>query len=164
MRGPKPPAIRLSEAQRHGLEALVRRHGAPQQVAKRAQVVLLAAAGDNNAQIGRRVGLDADTVRTWRRRWLAQAAIPLAELGLIDRLRDAPRPGCPPRLTAEQVCQIVALACAAPHETGRPLSQWSGRELAEAVKERGIADRISPRHVGRLLKRGISSPIASATG
>ena len=53
MRGPKPPAIRLSEAQRHGLEALVRRHGAPQQVAKRAQVVLLAAAGDNNAQIGR---------------------------------------------------------------------------------------------------------------
>jgi len=164
MRGPKPPAVNLSDAERRGLEELVRRHTAPQHLAKRAQVVLWAADGANNAQIGRRVGLDVDSVRMWRGRWLDQATLPLADRSLTDRLRDAPRPGCPSRLTAEQVCQIVALACAAPQETGRPLSHWSGRELAEAVKERGIVDRISPRHIGRLLKRGISSPTASATG
>ena len=66
--------------------------------------------------------------------------------------------------TAEQVCQIVALACEAPQKAGRPISQWSGREIAEEIIERGIVATISERHAGRLLKRGRSSRTASATG
>ena len=75
-------------------------------------------------------------------------------LSLEERLRDAPRPGTPARITPEQVCQIVALACEAPSQSGRPISQWSSREGAEEVVNQGIVERISPRHAARLLKRG----------
>jgi transposase len=154
MRGPKPPAVDLSPEERQGLEALVRRHNTPQQVARRGRIILGAAAGLNNSQIAREVGLDVDTVRFWRSRWLGLAAASLEDLNLEERLRDAPRPGTPARITPEQVCRIVALACEAPSQSGRPISQWSGREVAEVVVKQGIVERISPRHAARLLKRG----------
>jgi transposase len=148
MRGPKPPAVELSPEERQGLETLVRRHNTPQQVARRGRIILGAAAGLNNSQIAREVGLDVDTVRFWRSRLGLHAA------SLEERLRDAPRPGTPARITPEQVCQIVALACEAPSQSGRPISQWSSREVAEEVVNQGIVERISPRHAARLLKRG----------
>jgi len=88
----------------------------------------------------------------------------LEDLPVMDRLSDAPRPGKPRRITDEQVCQIVELACAAPERSGRPISQWTAREIADEIKQRGIVDEISDRHAARLLKRGISSPTAGATG
>jgi hypothetical protein len=79
-------------------------------------------------------------------------------------LADAPRAGRPTRITDAQVCQIIELACAAPDQTGRPISQWTGREIADEVMARGIVERISGRHAARLLKRGHSNPTAGATG
>jgi len=155
MRGPKPPKVELAEAERQGLEALVRRHSTPQQIALRARIILAAAAGLNNEQIGRQVGVDADTVRLWRQRWLGLQATSPDDLSLADRLSDAPRPGRPAQITAEQVCQIVALACAAPSQAGRPISQWSSREIADEIVRRGIVRQISPRHAARLLKKGM---------
>lgn len=154
----------MSDEARRELEALVRGHRTAQQAALRARIILAAADGENNSQIGRRLGIEADTARLWRTRWLALAPLPLAELGVAARLGDAPRPGGPCRITAEQVCQIVALACEVPAASGRPISQWTGREVADEAVARGIVAAISPRHAGRLLKRGRSSPIASATG
>ncbi len=164
VRGPKPPVVTLTAVERAELEALVRAHQTAQQVALRARMLLAAADGGNNAQIARRLGLEADTVRLWRARWLGLGAIPLAELGVAERLADAPRPGGPCRITAEQVCRITALACEAPAASDRPISHWSGRELADEAVRRGLVDRLSPRHANRLLKRGICSPTASATG
>lgn len=155
MRGPKPLVVELSPVERQGLETLVRRHNTPQQVAQRGRIILGAAAGLNNSQIAREVGLDVDTVRFWRSRWLGLQAASLEDLSLEERLRDAPRPGTPARITPEQVCRIVALACEAPSQSGRPISQWSGREVAEEIVKQGIVERISPRHAARLLKRGI---------
>ena len=66
--------------------------------------------------------------------------------------------------TPAQVCQIVAVACAAPSAAGRPISQWSGTELADELIRQGIVDQISPRHALRLLKKGILNPIGSGTG
>ncbi len=164
MRGPRPPAVILAEAERQDLEVLVRQHRTPQQIALRARIILVAAAGQNNSQIARQVGVDVATVRLWRGRWLGLRAVPLAELSVAERLADAPRPGGPCRITAAQVCQITALACEAPQASERPISQWTGREIAEEVRKRGIAAAISPRHASRLLKRGTCSRIASATG
>ncbi len=164
MRGPKPAPIELSGEERRALEALVRRKSTGQQVALRARMILAAADGLNNAQIGRQLGVEADTVRLWRGRWRARQAVDLAELSAAERLADAPRPGAPARITAEQVCRIVALACEAPSASGRPISQWTGREIADELVRRGIVEWISPRHAGRLLKRGISSRTASGTG
>jgi len=164
MRGPKPLLIELTDIEQQALDDLVRRHGTPQQLAKRARIVLLAAAGQNNAQIARELNVSIDMVRLWRERWLILRAASLDDLPVLDRLRDAPRPGAPRRITAEQVCQIVALACEAPERSGRPLSQWTGRELAEEIKGRGLVAQISARHAARLLKRGPCNRIAGATG
>ena len=79
----------------------------------------------------------------------------LTDLGLQERLTDVPRPGKPVRITAEQVCQIVALACEKPQDSDRPISQWTGREIADQIVQRGIVATISGRHAARLLKRGI---------
>jgi len=164
MRGPKPPAVTLGAEERRGLETLARGHRTAQQMALRARIILAAADGRNNAQIARDLGIEADTARLWRTRWLTLAPLPLAALGVAERLADAPRPGGPRRITAAQVCRLTALACEVPAATGRPISQWTGRELADEAVARGIVDRLSPRHAGRLLQRGISSRTASATG
>jgi putative transposase len=124
----------------------------------------LAAEGKNNAQIAQELGVSIDMARLWRRRWLSFAAIPLEELSVSDRLEDAPRPGKPVTIGSEQVSQIITLACEAPEKSGRPISQWTGREIADEIMRRGIVESISPRHAERLLKRGICNPTASATG
>ena len=146
--------VELSPEEHQGLETLVRRHRSPQQLARRGRIILSAAAGFNNSQIAREMGLDADTVRFWRNRWLGLKAASLEDLSVEERLRDAPRPGAPARITPEQVCQIVALACEAPSQSGRPISQWTSRELADEILAQSIVERISPRHAARLLKRG----------
>ena len=155
MRGPKPPMIELADAERQELERLVRRHTTPQQLALRARIVLAAADGANNCQIARQLDVSLDMVRRWRDRWLALQPASLEDLPLADRLTDAPRPGKPVRITDEQVAKIVALACEPPADSQRPISQWTSRELADEIKQRGIVDQISGRHAARLLKRGI---------
>src|SRR3712207_5186121 len=146
MRGPKPPPVTLTAEERQGLERLVRGHQTGQQLALRARIILAAADGSNNSQIARQLGVDVDTARLWRGRWLGLGAVPLEELSVAERLEDAPRGGGPCRITAEQVCQITALACEAPQASARPISQWTGREIADEVIKRGIVETISPRH------------------
>jgi transposase len=143
---------------------VTRRHSSPQQLVLRARIVLLANEGRNNKQIGQALKVTVDTARLWRNRWSGFAGIPLADLSVRERLEDAPRPGAPARITAEQVCQIVALACEAPAQCERPISQWTGREIADEIKRRNIVTQISVRHASRLLKRGLCSRTASATG
>ena len=164
MSGPRATIIEVPEEVRQELERLVRAHGTAQQVALRAQIVLGAAAGLPNGLISRHLGVARETVRLWRDRWGGLQGVPLDELSVAERLADAPRPGAPVRIGAEQVCAIIALACEAPASADRPISQWTGREIAEEIIRRGIVDTISSRHAARLLKRGISSPIWSATG
>ena len=96
MRGPKPPRIELTDAERQALEELVRRHRTAQQIALRARIVLTAAEGYNNAQIARQLGVSIDTVRLWRERWLILQPASLEDLPVVDRFSDVPRPGKPP--------------------------------------------------------------------
>ena len=116
-------------------------------------MILAAAEGKSNAEIARALSVSVDTVRSWRMRWLSLQAIALSDLSVVERLTDAPRPGKPSQITAEQRCQMVALACEQPKE--RPISHWTGREIAEEMMQRGIVPSISPRHAARLLKKGI---------
>ncbi len=152
MRGPKPLAVELTDEQRDSLNALVRRHSTPQQLARRAQILLAAADGRSNSEIARSFEVTRDLVQHWRARWQMFQPIPLKELSLEDRLRDAPRSGKPSKITAEQVCAIVAMACEAPSQAGRPITHWTQREIADEVINRGIVDHISPRHAARILK------------
>ena len=157
MPGPKPNPIELNDKVRQDLEKLVARHTTGQQKAQRARIILKAAEGKNNAEIARELNQSIDMVRLWRRRWPDLEPIGWDDLSAEERLDDLPRPGAPARLTADQVCQIEQLACEGPEKAGRPISQWTGREIADELVHRGIVDRISARHAARLLKKGVSS-------
>jgi transposase len=156
MATPRPPKVVLSERERADLERLVRAFTTGQQLVLRARIVLAAGDGLKNLQIARELGVDDETPSHWRRRWLEFQDVPLEEVSVAKRLADAPKPGAPAKFTPEQVCQIIALACERPAESGRPISQWSHRELADEIVRRGIVESISPRHAGRLLKRSRS--------
>jgi putative transposase len=103
-------------------------------------------------------------VRTWRHRWLdaweslleVEAVANEADLeaAMIGALSDQPRPGTPAKFTAEEVCQIINVACEEPSLSGRPITEWTPRELADEVVKREIVKSISPTQVGRFLKRG----------
>ena len=121
MPGPKPPEIVLTTEQRDELERLVRAHTTGQQVAMRARIVLAAADGLSTEAIARRLSVDADTVRSWRARWCVMTGT------MAERLADAPKSGRPARITPEQICRIVALACERPADSDRPISHWSVR-------------------------------------
>jgi putative transposase len=101
--------------------------------------------------VARRLGTTRTTVRRWRRHWLKRPGCTVPE-----RLQDAPRPGAPATFSAAQWCQIIALACEPPEVSGRPISHWTPRELADEACNRGIVGTISKRHVGRFLKSGRS--------
>ena len=51
------------------------------------------------------------------------------------------------------MCQLVALACDSPENHGYPISHWTQPELANEAVKQGIFEKISSRHIGRLLDR-----------
>ena len=155
MPGPALPALVVSASERRELEQLVKRPSTPQQLALRAQIILRASAGESQGQIARELGIGEAMSRCWRRRWQGLQA---SELPVAERLADAPRRGAPATFTLEQITQLYALACAPPEQYGRPLSHWTPRELADELVKQGIVERISSRHVGRLLAEAELKP------
>ena len=67
--GPNPIEIRLSGNQRKELEILVGRRNSFQGFVLRAKIILLADDGKSNAFIAKKLGVNADTVRLWRKHW-----------------------------------------------------------------------------------------------
>lgn len=154
----------ITERQQETLHTLTRSGTCPQALAQRARMILLAFDGLSNEQIAERIGCERHAVGPWRRRWAAAferlilvecrekpSALPRA---IEDLLSDLPRSGCPGKFTAEQVTQVLAIACESPGASGRPVTHWTPRELADEVIKRGIVESISPRQVGRFLKDG----------
>ncbi len=150
-----PTPLQLTETERSQLQQVVKRHSTPQQIALRASIILLADEGLNHRDIGRELNISRDMARLWRNRWLelSQKDIPV-----LERLVDAPRSGGPPRFSLEQVLQLFAMACERPENYGRPISHWTARELADEMIKQGIVERISPRHVGRLMDEADLKP------
>ena len=98
--------ITLSERQGRLLEALVRRSSAPQRLVKRAQIILLLAAGKTFNEVARALGVLRQTVYKWGKRWGTQGR-QLAEVEGQERSAGVEHPaggaavGClPPRQTS----------------------------------------------------------------
>jgi len=151
---PKATKVNLSATEREGLKQLVHRHHVGQQIAVRGRIILAAGQGRTNSAIAVDLAVSINTAQRWRNRWVKAQTISYEDLSIEDRLEDRPRPGAPSRITADQRCKIEALACEKPEKSGRPLSQWTAREIAEEVMKRKIVKKISGRHAARLLKRG----------
>jgi len=163
---PTPKAIKIeaSDQARAILEQIERRRTAPQWLVTRVQIVLSALAGNSNSAIVAAMGVDRNQVRRWRSRWQETSEQRTAveavgnnkelEAFIVDSLRDHYRSGTPPKFSAEQVVQIVAIACEDPQANGYPISHWTEKEIQAEVIKRGIVESISVRQVGRFLKRG----------
>lgn len=113
--------ITLSVAERRELEALARRRKTAQGLARRARIVLAAADGLENKAIVERLGVDANTVGKWRRRFAERR---------LDGLYDEPRPGAPRRIGDDEVAAVI---CRTLEETPPDATHWSLRTMASAV-------------------------------
>jgi hypothetical protein len=121
-----------------------------------------------NQDIAAEVGLHRAQVALWRKRWSeswpALIAIECrestAELSraIEQVLSDAPRSGSPGTFTAEEVTEILAVACESPKDSGRPIDCWTHRELTDEVIKRKIVPAISISQVGRYLKEADLQP------
>ena len=110
-------AIVLTEEQRRQLETLVRSRTVEQQTALRCRIILGAAAGASNQSLARSLDVNRHTVETWRERFV--------ERGLAG-LKDAVRPGRPPRLGPEKMEAVITGVVRPP--PGR--ARWSCRSMA----------------------------------
>lgn len=158
----------VTERQFEILEEIVASRVASVRLVQRAKIVLLSFAKRNNEEVGEVVGLNPQQVSVWRKRWKAdwQRLIQVECTESKSRLRaeieallaDQPRKGRTPTFTPQQQAAIVAIACENPDEdSGRPISQFSHREIAEEAVKRQIVPSISTSRVGVFLKSGRAS-------
>src|SRR6202162_4136559 len=163
----KAAKIIVSERQQVLLKEFSKSRTVGQSVSQRGTIILLGFQGLFNEEIALRVGLNRQQVGLWRQRWRdAWNSLCVWECtephrlreAIVDILSDAPRPGAPATFTAEQVSQIVALACEPPKLSGRPIDHWTLRELRDEAITRQIVPGISVSQVGRFLQQAALPP------
>ena len=134
--------VMLSAGERTALNKRVRGAKTAHRDRLRAQIVLAAARGQDNARIAADLRITADTVRKWRGRFASRGLAGLADL---------PRSGRPRRISELTRAAVVALACQLPAATGIPLSRWTGPELLAELARAGPGDELSASSVLRIL-------------
>jgi transposase len=158
----------ITERQQQILQTFSRSVTAPSRLRQRASIIILAFDGLLNQEIAQRVGLTHRQVGRWRRRW-ANAWNQLIDIECCESradlrraieaiLSDEPRPGAPAKFTAEQVTQILAVACEPPEKSGRPITHWTAQELTDEVIQRRLVTSISPSQVSRYLREAALQP------
>jgi hypothetical protein len=164
----KAAKIMLTEKQHAILQQIIGSTTASQRLVQRSRLIVLAFGGAFNGAIGDLIGLRGKQVGRWRRRWKqsfdalwaiecreSQAALRRA---IEDVLGDAPRTGSFGKFTAEQVTQVLAVACEPADQSGRPIDEWTGRELADELVQRSIVPSISTSQVNRYLAEAELQP------
>ena len=163
----KAAKIVISERQQKLLEEFSKSRTLGKCIVQRAAIILLGFTGMLNEEIALQVGLNRNQVGIWRQRWRnAWDSLCVWECtqphrlreAILDVLCDAPRPGAPATFTAEQVSQIVALACEDPKLSGRPIDHWTLRELRDEAITRKIVTAISASQIGRFLQQAAVQP------
>lgn len=112
--------LAVTEAERSGLEAMIRRSSTGQAVALRARIVLACAGGKSNTEVAAELGVGRMMAGRWRERF---------RQGRISGLKDKPKSGRVRRLTDADEERVVKMTL----ET-RPkgATHWSTRSMAEA--------------------------------
>ena len=111
----------LRAGDEHRLREWTRSSTIPAGLAQRARIVLLAAEGTSNAEVGRRVGVSLPTVHSWRVRYAT---------GGLAALDDRPRSGRP--VVHDEQAIIAATLEAPPAALG--VTHWSSRLLADHLE------------------------------
>jgi putative transposase len=164
----RAPAIVLSPRQQAVLDRLSRSRTLAKRSAERVLFVLWSADGQTCAEQAKRMDVDPQRSRRWRKRWFeAQERFAGAEAKnisddeyevlLCEELADEKRSGAPPKFSAEQLAQLITLACKEPKDLGLPVTHWTPSELAREAVKAGIVTSISPRHIARFFGGGRDS-------
>jgi len=143
----------LTEEEKEKLNKIIAKPTSPQSIALRARIILLAKQGAGIKAIALALGIVKNTVKKWLNRWSQSS-----ELSVIERLQDLPRSGCPDKFTPEQICKIIATCCEDPSVYGRPITQWTQRELMDELIIQKIVESISISEVGRILRENDLQP------
>ena len=162
------PEVSLLPRQRSILERLGRSSTEEHRLVERARIIVMSAAGMRSIDQATALGVDVQRVTRWRHRWVGEMDRLLSaelepvsdgdlEALIVDVLGDNYRSGTPPKFTAEQVAQIISLACEQPKEIGIPVTHWTAEELRREAKKRQIVDDISRRQVARFFGGGRDS-------
>lgn len=161
------PPVHATGLQKRLLEKISRQTTSSVREVERSNLVLLLLEGYSNLELENQFGYSWEKAKRWRYRWLSYETV-FSEVESRDKkegmeheleqrirecLGDAPRPGGPSRITAEQYCQILGVALEDPADSGRPISQWTLNELMDEVHKRNIVSRISRSQLGNFLKR-----------
>ena len=120
-RGRPKTKLELSETEREVLTGYVRRRKTAQQLALRARIVLLCAAGLENQAVAQKLNIHPVTVGKWRARFIRDR---------LDGLHDEPRSGAPRTVSDAMVEHVVTLTL---ESKPRNATHWSTREMARQV-------------------------------
>ena len=163
----KTAKVTITERQHDLLETIHKAPTASSQLRQRAAIILWAFQKRDNAEIAAAVGLSRRQVSTWRRRWadawerLIRIECTQTHAALAGHRAGPPR-SAPRRLLrqvrSQQVVAILALACEPPEKSGRPITHWTAKELADEAIKRGIVPSISVTQVGRYLREAALQP------
>ncbi|MBT2326285.1 IS630 family transposase [Variovorax paradoxus] len=146
-RGRQAQAIKLSREARKALELLTRRGSAEHRHVVRAQIALMAHAGETTTAISQATGVSVQTVSHWRTR--------LARQG-VQGLQEVARSGRPRRIGAAQRLELLSLACEPAEAQGRATPTLD--ELVGRAIERGVVSQLSRSHLQRILQAGDLRP------
>ncbi len=167
--GSDPSLPWLTTTQREILQQMERGATTDRRLVERAGILLRFERLQSKKAVARSLMIDIKTVRTWHARWDAVRVVlsPLetgdvpssAYRGVVEEaLKDAPRPGAPLTFTADQVAQIVVMACEKLDDSTEPVSHWTNGHVASEAVERKIVESISPASVGRFLAEAAITP------
>jgi|SRR5579883_455249 len=121
MPSPRAVELLLSDEEREQLQAWARRRKSAQALAQRSRIVLAAAEGLKNTEIGERLGITRGMAAKWRARFAEER---------LDGLLDEPRSGRPRTITDAQVEEVIVRTL---ETTPRDATHWSTRSLAAQV-------------------------------
>src|ERR1700731_2042372 len=126
-------AFTVAEADREMLEWWLRAPTRAQGLALRARVILASADGEGVRPMARRLGVSANTVAVWRRRYRSEG---------LSGLRTKARAGRPRRITSAKEQAVISATLRKP----KAATHWSARRLAKEV-------RLSPATVHRIWQK-----------
>lgn len=114
--------VTCSDQVRAQLERLSASRTEQARMVERARMVLGCLAGERNDAIAQRMGLQANTVATWRKRFLERG---------VAGLEDRPRSGKPPKYEPRELRARILKQLELPAPEGQ--SSWDGATLANAL-------------------------------
>lgn len=157
--------ITVSESEKLILLKISRQKTSSVREVERSLILLSLISEKSSLQVSNKLGLPWEKIQRCRQRWLEFELIFASisskknkdvmhelEKKVRECLKDAARVGCPSKFTSTQYCKILAVSVEDPKLSGRPISQWTHKELALEVQKRGIVSSISSSQIGNFLK------------